>query len=129
MVKFHEKLPVDAEGVVTAGGPVDSSKEKIVDICAWVFQRGDDDASPGDSDAAATEMTHHGQHLVAGTGEFKQDEENDVWSLPLAQVGRDPLKAGDDAFAVAVAMIEDKKSGKQRVIWWGHPVTLEAGAA
>jgi hypothetical protein len=66
---------------------------------------------------------------VAGTGEFKQDEENDVWTLPLAQVGRDPLKAGDDAFAVAVAMIEDKKSGKQRVIWWGHPVTLEAGAA
>jgi hypothetical protein len=34
------------------------------------------------------------------------------------------MAAGQGAFAVAVAMIMDKKSRKQEVIWWGHPVEL-----
>ena len=125
MVKFDEvlEIPEDGEVAVVATGPVDSSKEEIVDLCAWVFQRGDDDAERADNDAAATEMTHHGHHLVHGEGELQVKENK--WTLRLASVGEGNLSAGD-AFAVAVAMI--KEGGKQRVVWWGHPVTLKKAA-
>jgi hypothetical protein len=119
MVKFDDTLTVKKNGVVVASGPVDSSNEKIVELCAWVFQR-------GASDAAVTEMTHedeHGHHhLLKSDGELKVS--GNKWRLPLAKVGREPIAAGQEAFAVAVAMIEDKQSGKQEVIWWGHPVKL-----
>jgi len=69
-------------------------------------------------------MTHHGHHLVQSEGEL--EVVGDKWTLPLAKVGDELLAAGD-AFAVAVAMI--RESGNQRVVWWGHPVRLEAGAA
>jgi hypothetical protein len=119
MVKFDEVLQIDDKGHVTASGPVDSSKEKIVDLCAWVFQR------EGETDAAVTEMTHQhngAHHGLIGEGELKV--EGNHWSLELAQIGNEGMSLGRDAFAVAVAMIEDKNSGKQQVIWWGHPVKL-----
>jgi asparagine synthetase B (glutamine-hydrolysing) len=122
MVKFDDvwEIPEEGEVAVVATGPVDSSKEEIVDLCAWVFQRGDDDAERADNDAAATEMTHNGHHLVHGEGELQV--EKNKWTLELASVGEGDLSAGD-AFAVAVAMINE--DGKQRVVWWGHPVRLE----
>lgn len=119
MVKFDPELKVEEGGVVVASGPVNSEKEEIVELCAWVFQR-------GATDAAVTEMTHqdeHGNHhSLTGNGELKVD--GDTWEMALARVGQEPIKAGEGAFAVAVAMIKDKQSNKQEVIWWGHPVEL-----
>jgi hypothetical protein len=120
MVKFDDTLTVKKNGVVVASGPVDSSNEKIVELCAWVYQR-------GVTDAAVTEMTHqdeHGHHhLLKSDGELQVKDNK--WRLPLAKVGNEPIAPEQDAFAVAVAMIEDLQSGKQEVIWWGHPVKLQ----
>jgi hypothetical protein len=121
MVKFEPELTVENGGVI-AKGPFDPDNEEIIELCAWVFQR------DGSKDAAVTEMTHqdeHGDHhAFKGDGELKTDEETKEWSMKLAKVGKEPMKPGQDAFAVAVAMIEDKKTGDQQVIWWGHPVRL-----
>ena len=125
MVKFDEVLKVKDGGVVVASGPVDSSKEEIVELCAWVFQR------DGSTDSAVTEMTHHDDdghaHLLKGDGELKV--EGNKWMMDLAKVGEKPMRPGQDAFAVAVAMIEDKQTGDQQVVWWGHPVSLGAAPA
>jgi hypothetical protein len=53
MLKFDDELAVEG-GVVTATGPFDPSKEKIIELCAWVFQPDEDR-----NDRAATEMTEH----------------------------------------------------------------------
>jgi hypothetical protein len=71
-------------------------------------------------------MTHHENALI-GEGELKT--EGDHWFLKLGKIGNGKMSPGEDAFAVAVAMIEDKRSGNQQVIWWGHPVKLDAAAA
>ena len=124
MVKFDDVLQLKKESVVVveATGPLNPSEEEMVELCAWVFQRGEEDA-------AATEMTtgdHHetpaGNHLEF----FKDPDGKDHWKLPLRQVGNEPLVAGD-AFGVAVAMMKMKnQSDQQRVVWWGHPVKLAA---
>ena len=124
MVKFDDVLQLKKEGVVVvdATGPLDPSQEEMVELCAWVFQRGKEDA-------AATEMTtgdHHettaGHHLEV----FKDPDGQDHWKLRLRQVGNEPLVPGD-AFGVAVAMMKMKnQSDQQRVVWWGHPVKLVA---
>jgi hypothetical protein len=125
MVKFDEVLTVEG-GVVFASGPFDPSKEEIVELCAWVYQRDDDDRE----DFAATEMTDHHDNvhhlLKKGKDELTIDNEAKHWRLPIVTVGEGNLQPGE-AFAVAVAMIRD--NGKQRVIWWGHPVMLKDGAA
>lgn len=118
MLKFDPELNLNNDGGVVASGPVDP-KEEIVELCAWVFQR-------RDSDAAATEMTHNAQHLLKGEhlgkGMGELEVGTDHWSMELAQVGEgEPLDEGE-AFAVAVAMTSE--NGKQRVVWWGHPVKL-----
>jgi hypothetical protein len=124
MVKFKDKLKVNGDGRVIAKGPFDPDSEEIIELCAWVFQR------DGSKDAAVTEMTHkdeHGNHhTLTGEGELKTNLVRKEWSMKLAKVGKEPMKPGQDAFAVAVAMIEDKKTGDQQVIWWGHPVELVA---
>ena len=102
MVKFDPELKVKKGGVVVASGPVNSEKEKIIELCAWVFQR-------GATDAAVTEMTHqdeHGDHhSFKGDGDLKV--EGNTWRMNLAKVGQKPMAARQEAFAVAVAMIED----------------------
>ena len=113
MLRFDDVLEVQPDGLVIASGPRDATDE-IVELCAWVFQRGDDDA-------ASTEMTHGPHHLLRGDGELQVV--GDHWTLPLKKVGDEALAAAD-AFAVAVALL--KESGRQRVVWWGHPIKLEA---
>jgi hypothetical protein len=125
MVRFDDVLTVKPDGHVVASGPVESSREKIIELCAWVFQRGDR------TDAAVTEMTHEDEngesHLFHGEGELTVM--GDHWSMELGRVGTEPMASGQDAFAVAVAMIEDKDNGRQEVVWWGHPVKLADEAA
>ena len=145
MLRFKDKLeleklaanpPKPGDVVLVAKGPFEG-QDQLIELCVWVFQRGDEDA-------AATEMTtgHHdddhphepgqlptvgGEHVKVvddGGGEFH-------WEMPLRQVGDEALAAGD-AFGVAVAMLRPKTDQhQQRVVWWGHPITLDGpeGAA
>jgi hypothetical protein len=124
MLRFDDVLelkqaPVkEGETVIDAMGPLDGSEEHMIELCAWIFQR-------GEHDAAATEMTTggdghetaHGDHMHFFLGPDGQQR----WKLPLRQVGDKPLEAGD-AFGVAVAMLNE--DDQQRVVWWGHPLTL-----
>ena len=129
MLRFDEVLELNKtstdtahEGMVVldATGPLDQSEEQMVELCAWVFQR-------GQHDAAATEMTINEHHETAGGGHLhvvKGEDGQDRWQMPLRQVGDEALHAGE-AFGVAVALMRMKKEGnQQRVLWWGHPVKL-----
>jgi hypothetical protein len=132
MLKFDDELELeeppnpgteaqdDPPVVLVAEGPFEGKKADMVELCAWVYQRGNE------NDAAATEMTTghehheltHGGHLDIVEGPPGR------WRMQLRQVGNKPLKAGD-AFGVAVAMIKPaKEGGRQRVVWWGHPINL-----
>jgi hypothetical protein len=128
MLRFDDvmqlkKVPVEeGEVVIDAMGPLDPS-EDMIELCAWIFQR-------GEHDTAATEMTIGGDHGETAHGDhvefFKGADGRDRWKLPLRQVGDKPLEAGD-AFGVAVAMLRmTNEDNKQRVVWWGHPLTLTA---
>jgi hypothetical protein len=127
MLRFDDVLelkqaPVNkGEPVIDAMGPMDGPEEHMIELCAWIFQR-------GEHDAAATEMTTGGDHHETAHGDhvefFQGADGRDRWKLPLRQVGDEPLKAGD-AFGVAVAMLKMTNEGdEQRVVWWGHPLTL-----
>jgi hypothetical protein len=120
MVKFDDVLQLRKDGAVVldATGPLEPSEEQMVELCAWVFQR-------GGNDAAATEMTTGDHHETAGGDHlefFKDPDGRDHWRLHLRQVGAEPLVPGD-AFGVAVAMMKNEHD-QQRVVWWGHPVQL-----
>jgi hypothetical protein len=127
MLRFDDVLTLNSgpvtngEAALDATGPLDLSDEEMIELCAWVFQRGEDD------DAAATEMTTGADHHTAGGTHldvFTDSAGRARWKLALRQVGDKPLEAGD-AFGVAVAMMKAKNEGdKQRVIWWGHPIKL-----
>lgn len=97
--------------VVAARGPLGTGVT-VKEICAWVYQQG------AAGDAAATEMTttlsatNKAAKFFAGPAE---------WKLQLAQVGANSLQGGE-AFAVAVALLLE--NGTEKVVWWGHPVTL-----
>lgn len=126
MLRFDDVLTLNpgpvakGEAVLDATGPFDLAEEEMVELCAWVFQR-------GEHDAAATEMTTGEDHHTAGGDHVhfeKGPDGRDRWRMSLRQVGEKPLKAGD-AFGVAVAMLRAKKEDDcQRVIWWGHPLKL-----
>jgi hypothetical protein len=115
-VRFNETLSV-TDGSVAATGPLDDD-EKVLELCAWVFQGKDPD------DAAATEMTTNDPKPV-----FKGNPPE--WSLRLGQVPDSKKLKGGPAFAVAVALIEktedketEEEKKKKDVVWWGHPITL-----
>ncbi len=115
-VRFDDELNVRAPGTngpqdpggVDGAGPKDPG-ETVLEMCAWVFQK------QGASDLAATEMTTTGAPLT---------QTPTTWSLPLGTLAKGIGALGTgDAFAVAVALVKEA-TGEQKVIWWGHPVTL-----
>jgi hypothetical protein len=119
MLKFDDVLKLERNGKVVAQGPVDPSKEHIIELCAWVYQH------HSATDAAATEMgTLEGGHHGGGAGHVKIVREGgqDKWRLELGQVGDEKLDAGE-AFGVAVA-ITHNDDDEQTVVWWGHPLEL-----
>jgi len=67
MLRFDDVLelknvPVEeGEAVIDAMGPLNPSEEVMIELCAWVFQR-------GEHDAAATEMTTGGEHHETAHG-------------------------------------------------------------
>jgi hypothetical protein len=109
MVRFDDVLTLTGDGGVDAQGPLDPPNEEVLELCAWVFQR-------SDTDSAATEMSTTGGHLESLPGPPPK------WRMVLGKVGDTELVEGD-AFAVAVALMRNR-DGNQRVVWWGHPVTL-----
>jgi hypothetical protein len=132
MLRFDDvlelkKAPVEEDmPVIDAMGPLDGSEEHMIELCAWIFQR-------GEHDAAATEMTTGKAHHETAHGGhvefFDGDDGQPRWRLPLRQVGEEQLKPGD-AFGVAVAMLRMTNEGdQQRVVWWGHPLTLTAAGS
>jgi hypothetical protein len=130
MLKFDEELTLNqgpfahGEAVLDATGPIDQSEEEMVELCAWVFHR-------GDHDAAATEMTTGSDHHTAGGGHVDIVPGSDGrshWKMALRQVGNAPLEPGE-AFGVAVAMMRVRNQGNhQRVVWWGHPLRIVQSA-
>jgi hypothetical protein len=132
MLRFDDVLelknvPVEeGEAVIDAMGPLDPSEEVMIELCAWVFQR-------GEHDAAATEMTTGGAHHETAHGGhiefFEGADGQNRWKLPLRQVGDEPLEPGA-AFGVAVAMLRmTNEDDQQRVVWWGHPLMLTAAGS
>jgi hypothetical protein len=109
---FNESLKRVKNGV-TARGPL-GKHEKIMEICAWVIQAGEDG-----SDAAATEM-ESGER-----GRERIENPNGEWSLPLTRISRAELRNGT-AFAAGMALIEiDSDEGKkERVSIWAELVRL-----
>ncbi len=128
-VNFDDAIPFFGNSVA-AMGP-EHPKEKIREICVWIYQPRPD----GKGDVAATEMTtthDEGQHphfvRVDGT-----DGKPGRWLLPLKKVS-DPgphFKEGR-AFAIAVALVEEEdveRVKKQRVAWWSQQVELQSDEA
>lgn len=114
MVRFDDVLRLTGiDGGVDARGPLDPN-ETMLELCAWVFQRRDDDA-------AATEMSTTGGEIEFPPGDPRK------WRMVLSKVGNATLAEGE-AFAVAVALMKNA-DGNQRIVWWGHPVTLIGASA
>jgi hypothetical protein len=120
-MRFDDAIPfgeldVDNRWVV-AIGPV-HPKEKIKEICVWVYQSLPD----GKGDAAATEMTthtgsDHGPHFLQIEGKR--------WMLPLKRISTARFRNGR-AFAVALALIAEREGEeKERVEWWGQPLEIQ----
>jgi 4-alpha-glucanotransferase len=121
-MRFDDAIPfgdLEADGYwVVAIGPV-HPREKIKEICVWVYQPRED----GKGDAAATEMT---THTEADHGPHFLQIEGQRWLLPLKKISTAPFRSGR-AFAVALALIAEREGEeKERVEWWGQPVELQA---
>jgi hypothetical protein len=100
MLKFDDELTVEG-GFGTATGPYDPSKEKIIELCAWVFQ-----TDEHKNDRAATEMTEHhkeahreAHRLLRHKGDeeltfFEEPEGKHHWKLLIAKIGDPPATCG-----------------------------------
>ena len=100
---------------MVAIGP-EHPKEKIKEICVWVYQE-----TP-DGDAAATEMT---THTGEGHGPHFLQIDGERWLLPVKRISTARFQPGR-AFAVALALIAERDGGKEEMVWWGQPVELQA---
>ena len=90
MLRFHDEQELGNAGddaVMVARGPFDAAEEQVIEICVWVFQR-------GDNDAAATEMTTGNHHHTGGDHvTFDKDTKGrDRWNMALSQVGTVPSR-------------------------------------
>jgi hypothetical protein len=125
--KFDDLLFLMPDGGVDARGPKEPGDE-ILELCAWVYQRGEcgEEFQRGDNDAAATEMTTLKPELKADL--MPDGISGERWHLPLGRIPEPPAPAPalepGAAFAIAVSLLKTVQ-GKQRLVWWGHPVTLE----
>jgi hypothetical protein len=124
-VNFDNAIPFSDKGVA-AIGPEDS-KEKIQEICVWIYQLLPD----GTGDVAATEMTTHEDPKHPGHKHFLRVDGADAdkpgrWLLPLKKVGRKDLEFTEGlAFAIGIALVKEADK-PQRVEWWGRQVKLRS---
>ena len=71
MLRFHDVQELGNAGddaVMVARGPFDAAEEQVIEICVWVFQR-------GDNDAAATEMTTGDHHHPGDDRRLRQGQQ------------------------------------------------------
>ena len=114
--RFDDAIPF-FDGWVAAIGP-EHPKERIIEICVWVYQ-----SLPGGAgDAAATEMT---THTEGGHGPHFLQVDGERWLLPLRRIGTAEFRPGR-ATAIAIALIAEREGeAKERVVWWNQPVELQ----
>jgi len=118
--RFDDAIPFSGEWVAAIGP--EHPKEKIKEICVWIYQ-----SLPGGAgDAAATEMTTHREGEEHGP-HFLQIE-GDRWLLPLKKISGADFRPGR-AFAIGVALIAELEGDeRERVVWWSQPVELQEDA-
>jgi hypothetical protein len=127
-VNFDAAIPY-FDKWVAAIGP-EHPKEKIEEICVWIYQSAPD----GSGDVAATEMTTHEPgadehpHFLRVDG--ATPETPGRWLLPVKKIGKpDSQFKNGRAFAVAIALVIEEGTGKQRVAWWNQQVELQENKA
>jgi hypothetical protein len=125
-VNFDNAIPFFGDSVAAIGP--EHPKEKIVEICVWIYQS----ASDGSGDVAATEMTTHGPggdehpHFLRVDGATPKDPGR--WLLPVTKIGKRESKFENGrASAIAIALVVETVGGaeKQRVAWWNQQVELQ----
>lgn len=120
--RFDDLIPYFREEVI-AIGPLHRS-EKVKEVCAWVYQPTADHTR----DAAATEMTtYRPGHGMTAPEEHEHFQQIDGkrWLLPMKKVSDADFRPGEQAFAVAIALVVDRAApNHERVVWWGQPVEL-----
>lgn len=132
-VNFDAAIPY-FDKWVAAIGP-EHPKEKIEEICVWIYQS----ASDGSGDVAATEMTTHEPgpdqhepqpdqppHFLRVNGATPKDPGR--WLLPVKKIGKPESQFRDGrASAIAIALVVEVVGGieKRRVAWWNQQVELQ----
>jgi hypothetical protein len=125
-VNFDAAIPFFGEWVAAIGP--EHPKEKIKEICVWVYQPAPD----GSGDVAATEMTTHepgpGQHPHFLRVDGATPKDPGRWLLPVKKIGKPESQfTNGRASAIAIALVVEEVGGvkKQRVAWWNQQVELQ----
>lgn len=128
-VNFDDAIAFSGEWVVAIGP--EHPREKIREICVWVYQPLEDRAG----DVGATEMTTHREEHehphFARIGGAREGEPG-RWLLPVKKVGNEAYSFRPGrASAIAVALVVEDVDGeeRQRVAWWNQQVELHEDAA
>lgn len=125
-VNFDDAIPFFGDSVAAIGP--EHPKEKIQEICVWIYQT----RSDGSGDVAATEMTTHKPgadqhpHFLRVDGATSKDPGR--WLLPVKKIGKsDSHFENGRAVAIAIALVVEEVEGnkKQRVEWWKQQVELQ----
>ena len=117
---FDDKLPIGADGTVTAKGPLDKSVTTVNEMCVWVLQRN------GADDAIQNNMGMPGMP-DSQLKVFNLGTDHARWMFPLK---RRDFKHVDftpgSATAMATAVFFDEH-GRQRGFFWSETVELTTG--
>jgi hypothetical protein len=135
--KFDEQLKVNTDNSVAAGGPLDKTVAKVIELCVWVTQRQEDTTT---SDAVANAMA---PDEAVAMEKAAKGEEMDMsgplvkllqpltdaarWTLLLKDLETDTLFRDGSATAIAIGVFEIA-GGKRTAFVWSEPVWLKVAA-
>jgi hypothetical protein len=120
---FDERLNVEANGDVAAGGPLDTHVAEVTELCVWVLQRdGADDAIA--NAMGMPDMPGMSSGLkVTGLGTDKAR-----WDFPLTtRFKKVDFHEGAAAASAFGVFVDD--AGQQRAFFWSEPVRLAGPGA
>jgi hypothetical protein len=115
--RFDDVLPFFGDQVI-AKGPLHPTEE-VKEVCAWVYQPV---GAGREEDAAATEMTTNRLNKDGPPANLASTAGVN-WTLVMERISTASFQPGR-AFAVAVALLLDTTTQKERVTWWGQPVEV-----